>query len=74
MTFIKRHLDKSDGEEDHFMGQLEDPPQWTEDVVLPQKKKSKGKIKKVKTESDKLSVPMRFDVTKGDLVPVIDLS
>ena len=76
-TFLVRHLPYSDGE-DHFGGLLKDPPEWG-GVVSPVKKKSRGgKPSKVKTEpqnqTKKQVVPMRFDVNKGSLVPVIDLS
>lgn len=74
-TFVVRHLPKSDGD-DHFGGLLKDPPEWDGSVGTPvQKKPKKGKHNKVKREPQNHgNVPMRFDVEKGSLVPVIDLS
>jgi len=72
-TFIVRHLSNSDGE-DHFGGLLKDPSEWDDCVGSPVKKKSRGgKSSKVKTEPQDFP-PLRFDITKGSLVPVIDLS
>ena len=71
-TFVVRHLPKSDGD-DHFGGLLKDPPEWDGSAGTPvQKKPKKGKHNKVKREPQNHgNVPMRFDVEKGSLVPVI---
>ena len=74
-TFIQRHLPLSDGE-DHFGGELKDPPEWGGLCVLSKTtktNKSTGK-KKSKVKPEPQEVPMKFDVTKGCLVPYIDLS
>ena len=78
-TFIARHLPLSDGE-DHFGGELKDPPEWGGYCVpssTGKTNKSTGKKKSkvtVKPEPQPVPVPMKFDVTKGCLVPYIDLS
>ena len=76
-TFIQRHLPLSDGE-DHFGGELKDPPEWGGHGLCVLSKttktnKSTGK-KKSKVKPEPQEVPMKFDVTKGCLVPYIDLS
>ena len=76
-TFIARHLPLSDGE-DHFGGELKDPPQWGGYVHCVPSSTTKtdtstGK-KKSKVKPEPQEVPMKFDVTKGCLVPYVDLS
>ena len=80
-TFKVRHLPLSDGE-DHFGGELKDPPQWNTGVVQVSKPRRKGHCRKkgnnrkttvVKSEPDS-NVPMRFDDKTGSLIPYIDLS
>ena len=85
-TYMNRHFKLSDGE-DHFGGELKDPPQWADPRFLSStptttkkssgKTKSKKKTKKttVKVEPKPSSVPMKFDEVKGCLVPfVMDLT
>ena len=82
---MNRHFKLSDGE-DHFGGELKDPPEWADHRFLSStttttkkasgKKKSKKKSKKttVKLEPKPSSGPMRFDEVKGCLVPFMDLT
>lgn len=71
ITFTKRHLPLSDGE-DHFGGELKDPPQWTMPGTLPSKTKHGKRHRKIKIEPRvRGSAPKKFDPTTGTL---IDLS
>ena len=77
-TFIKRHLPLSDGE-DHFGGELKDPPNWTTGRSVhskePKKRSSSAVQVKVKpSDSHRDSAPMKFDPKTGSLVPYVDLS
>ena len=75
---MNRHLKLSDGE-DHFGGELKDPPEWEERRFIPSttKKsstKKKTENKSVKSEPKPSSGPMMFDESKGRLVPFMDLT
>ena len=78
-TYMNRHFKLSDGE-DHFGGELKDPPEWDEHRFVPATtKKSREKKKKkntaVKPEPKPSSGgPMKFDEAKGCLVPYFDLT
>ena len=79
-TYMNRHLKLSDGE-DHFGGELKDPPEWADHRFLSSTtKKSSGKKKSKKTtvkpepKPKPSSDPMRFDEVKGCLVPFMDLT
>ena len=77
-TYMNRHLKLSDGE-DHFGGELKDPPEWEERRFIPSttKKsstKKKTENKSVKSEPKPSSGPMMFDESKGRLVPFMDLT
>ena len=79
-TCMNRHLKLSDGE-DHFGGELKDPPEWADHRFLSSTtKKSSGKKKSKKTtvkpepKPKPSSGPMRFDEVKGCLVPFMDLT
>jgi hypothetical protein len=74
-TFTRRHLPLSDGE-DHFGGELEDPPEWgTPELAnkVPKRKKAVGKVK-VEPNSTTFQGPMRFDPDEGRMVSYVDLS
>ena len=80
-TFMARHMPLSDGN-DHFGGELQDPPQWSSNAgSVHRKNSSSKKQEQVKPEPAQPAhmahadpVPMRFDPQTQCLVPYIDLS
>ena len=72
-TFTTRHLPLSDGE-DHFGGELKNPPLWDDAGSIKNKTSRKNKTKQVKVETVGPALPMQFDPTTGSLVPFIDMS
>lgn len=82
VTFMKRHAPLCDGAKTHFLGHIQDPPEWEQPGhQLSRKCKSKPTTKKSNKKSSKMSapdapppVPMRFDPASGCLVPYCDLT
>jgi hypothetical protein len=72
-TFIQRHLPLSDGE-DHFGGELTDPPQWAAVSPALEKKAQKSSTRNTKVKVERSVRPLKFDASTGSLVPYIDMT
>ena len=73
-TFVTRHLPLSNGE-DHFGGEIKDPPAWTTSSHQPVTKRPRTRKTRVKVEPRaEVATAMKFDKRRGALVPYVDLS